>query len=98
MWQDIVLSIVGLLFTLMLIPQIWDGRRGKAILNFWTCLITGAGCVVVGIVDVTLGLPYAAAVSASTGTMWLLLLYYSEENRKIKEKDEKELWGNGHEH
>lgn len=83
MWQDIVLSVVGFLFTIMLLPQLADAVRGKALLNFWTCLITGLGCITIGIVDLTLGLPLAMVVSISTGIMWLLLLYYSEENRKI---------------
>lgn len=82
MWQDYVLSVVGLLFTLMLIPQLWDGILGRAILNFWTCLVTGLGCITIGFVDITLGLPLAAAVSFSTGGMWLALMYYSEQNRK----------------
>lgn len=82
MWQDLVLSVVGFLFTIMLLPQLTDAMRGKALLNFWTCLITGMGCITIGIVDLTLGLPLAMVVSISTGIMWLLLLYYSEENRK----------------
>lgn len=82
MWQDLALSFIGLLFTLMLIPQVKDGIYGKAILNFWTCFITGIGCFGIGIVDVTLTLYYAAIVSLSTGIMWMLLLYYSEKNRK----------------
>jgi hypothetical protein len=81
MWQDLVLSVVGFLFTIMLIPQLCDAYAGKAILNFWTCLITGLGCVAIGVVDVTLNLPIASVVSISTGLMWLALMYYSEENR-----------------
>lgn len=82
MWQDIALSFIGLLFTIMLIPQLKDGYHGKATLNFWTCLITGLGCIGMGIVDITLTLYYAATVSISTGIVWLLLMYYSEKNRK----------------
>jgi len=82
MWQDLALSTTGVVFTIMLIPQMYDGIRGDAILNRWTCLVTGIGCIVVGIIDITLNLPISAAVSASTGLMWLILLYYSETNRK----------------
>ena len=82
MWQDYVLSIVGVSFTIMLIPQLYDAIRGDAQLNFWTCLITGIGCFVIGLVDITLGLPIAAVVSFTTGIMWLLLVYYSEEKQK----------------
>jgi len=82
MWQDLVLSTVGFLFTIMLIPQLCDAYAGKAILNFWTCFITGLGCIAIGVVDVTLNLPIASVVSISTGLMWLALMYYSEKTRK----------------
>jgi hypothetical protein len=82
MWQDYGLSVIGLLFTIMLIPQLKDGYYGKAILNFWTCLITGLGCIGIGVIDVTLTLYYASIVSISTGIAWLLIMYYSEKNRK----------------
>lgn len=85
MWQDIALSIIGGLFTVMLIPQLVDAWRGKAIMNFWTCFVTGAGCIAIGFIDVTLNLPTAAVVSGATGVMWFLLMKYSEKNRK-KEK------------
>ena len=83
MWQDPALMAVGFIFTIMLIPQLNDARNGKAIMNFWTCLITGLGCITIGGIDITLNLPMAAVVSVTTGLMWLGLLYYSEENRKI---------------
>lgn len=82
MWQDLALSAIGIIFTLMLIPQLLDSVRGKAILNYWTCLITGIGCLVMGCVYLTLELPISAVVSFTTGTMWLAILYYSEKNRK----------------
>jgi len=82
MWQDFALAVIGFVFTLMLIPQLVDGKRGIAILNFWTCLVTGMGCIIMGGVYLTLGLMLTTAISFSTGAMWLLLLYYSEENRK----------------
>jgi hypothetical protein len=86
MWQDLALSVIGIAFTLMLVPQLVDGMKGIARMNFWTCLITGLGCIGVGIVDITLTLYVTSAVSMSTGIMWLMLLYYSEENRKREEE------------
>ena len=87
MWQDFALSVIGIVFTLMLIPQLLDSARGKAILNYWTCLITGIGCLVMGCVYLTLDLPISAIVSFTTGTMWIAILYYSEKNRKRKIRD-----------
>ena len=91
MWQDPALMIVGFIFTIMLIPQLLDGILNRAILNFWTCLVTGLGCIAIGFVDITLGLPLAAAVSFTTGGMWLALLYYSEENRKKNNEDHRKM-------
>jgi len=95
MWQDIALSIIGCLFTVMLVPQLMDAWRGKAIMNFWTCLVTGAGCIAVGVVDVTLHLQIASGVSVATGSMWLLLMYYSEKNREKELRTEREHAMNG---
>lgn len=95
MWQDVVLSIVGFLFTVMLIPQLVDASYGKSILNFWTCLVTGAGCIVVGIVDITLNLQYAAIVSVCTGVMWLALMFMSRRNREKQARAERERAMNG---
>lgn len=74
--------VIGFAFTIMLLPQLYDAYRGAAKLNFWTCLVTGLGCIAIGGIDMTLNLPLAAIVSATTGLMWLALMYYSEENRK----------------
>jgi addiction module HigA family antidote len=82
MWQDYALMFIGFLFTVMLIPQLRDAYRGKAIMNLWTCLVTGLGCIFIGIIDTTINLPLAAVVSISTGVMWLLLMYYSEKNKE----------------
>jgi len=81
MWQDIAFAVIGLSFTVMLIPQVVDAFNGKASLNLWTCLITGLGCVGMGLVDITLDLFYASVVSISTGCMWFAILYYSEKNK-----------------
>ena len=82
MWQDPALMVVGFIFTVMLLPQLYDAYLGRAKMNFWTCLVTGLGCITIGGIDITLNLPMSAVVSVSTGLMWLALLYYSEKNRK----------------
>jgi hypothetical protein len=82
MWQDIAFAVIGLSFTIMLVPQVMDAWEGKAALNLWTCLITGLGCIGMGLVDITLYLYYASVVSISTGCMWFVILYYSEKNKR----------------
>jgi plasmid maintenance system antidote protein VapI len=82
MWQDFGFAFIGFLFTVMLIPQLIDGLKGKAVMNFWTCYITGIGCIAMGDIDLTLNLPIAAMVSMSTGLMWIMLMYCSEMNKR----------------
>jgi len=82
MWQDLGFAFIGFLFTVMLIPQLIDGLKGKAVLHFWTCYITGIECIAMGDIDLTLNLPIAAMVSMSTGLMWIMLMYCSEMNKR----------------
>jgi addiction module HigA family antidote len=78
---------IGFLFTVMLLPQLYDAYRGHSIMNLWTCLVTGLGCIFIGLIDTTINLPLAAVVSVSTGVMWLLLMYYSEKNKEQERKE-----------
>jgi hypothetical protein len=72
MWQDLVLSIIGIAFTIILIPQLLDSIKGKSQINTLTSSITGFGCFLICFVDFTLGLYIAAIVSLITGIVWLL--------------------------
>jgi hypothetical protein len=86
MWQDIVLSGVGIVFTLILIPQLKDSIDGKSQLNLFTSSITGIGCFIICLIDMTLNLHIAAAVSLITGLVWLSffgLAYRTKNNTQV---------------
>lgn len=71
MWQDLLLSGIGIAFTIILIPQLLDSIKGKSQINTLTSSITGCGCFLICFVDITLNLYIAAAVSLITGFVWL---------------------------
>jgi hypothetical protein len=71
MWQDLLLSGIGIAFTIILIPQLIDSIRGKSQINTLTSSITGCGCFLICFVDITLNLYFAAIVSLLTGIVWL---------------------------
>lgn len=71
MWQDFVLSGIGIVFTIILIPQLIDSIKDIDHINKLTSSITGMGCFLICAVDITLGLYFAAAVSMITGIVWL---------------------------
>jgi hypothetical protein len=83
MWQDFILSIVGIVFTLSLIPQIIDVLHKKCVMNSTTCFITSSGCFVIAFVDFTLNLPYASMISVITGIFWGTMFCYSHPIEKI---------------
>ena len=83
MWQDIVMSGIGIVFTIMLIPQLIDIVKKQVSMNYMTCVVTGLGCFVIAFVDVTLTLFFAAIISVITGIIWLLLFILSIKNSKI---------------
>jgi len=82
MWQDFVLSIIGIIFTVSLIPQLIDVRK-NGVMNSITCFITSTGCFVIAYIDFTLNLPYASVISIITASIWGLMFCYSKPLIKI---------------
>ena len=72
-WQDIVLAVLGFLFSVMLIPQIKDSLKGKSV-NVVTSSQTALGLVIMGATFLTLELWLTALSSFLNGALWLLLL------------------------
>lgn len=73
MWQDIVIMVVSLLFSVMLLPQLHDAIEGKAQTNRLTSVSTGSGLVVMGSCYITLGLVLSAMSVFLTAFVWFLL-------------------------
>jgi hypothetical protein len=78
MWQDVVISIVMVLFAYALIPQIIRGFKIKRkLVSVQTSLITCLGMYVLSYVYSTLNLNFSVIVSLITGTLWLILFIQS---------------------
>jgi hypothetical protein len=73
-WQDIVLSVVSVVFSIALIPQIIDGYKYKrGGINILTSMPTFTGLYVISFVYYTLSLYFSSFVSIFMGTLWLIL-------------------------
>jgi hypothetical protein len=83
MWQDIVVAIVNLAFCILIIPQIRDVIKYKIIMNYYTCGLTGLGCLILSATWFTLGLYYSMVVSAISGVTWILLFILSVKNSTV---------------
>ncbi len=73
-WQDITLTIVGIIFTLSLIPQVIEGYRKKnGAVSLLTSVPTTIGLAIIAYTYTTLHLYFSAVMITITGILWLLL-------------------------
>ncbi len=74
LWQDMVLTIVSIIFSLSLVPQIYQGFKEKiGPIRYQTSVPTFLGLFVITGVYLTLHLYFSAAMSFFTGVAWFLL-------------------------
>jgi len=76
MWQDISLSAIGIIFNISLVLQLKDVVNGKSKMNTTNCVITCIGCIIIGYIDFTLNLPFAAIIAVVTGIIWGSMLVF----------------------
>ncbi len=73
-WQDIIIAIANLLFTISLITQVSYGfKRRKGLLTLPTAGLTTIGLYAISICFFTLGLLISGFVSGFNATLWLTL-------------------------
>lgn len=73
-WQDIVLTVANIVFSISLLPQVFFGFKEKTgSIRLQTSIPTFLGLYAISFVYWTLALYFAATVSLITGTMWFLL-------------------------
>jgi hypothetical protein len=78
MWQDIVITIASIGFSVALIPQVISGFKTKRkTINFSTALITFIGIYAMAVSFLTLGLYFSATMNFISGTLWFLLFIQS---------------------
>jgi uncharacterized protein with PQ loop repeat len=78
MWQDIAITIVGIILNLAMLPQIIRGFKLKRkMIASSTAIITMIGVFVVGFVFFTLKLYFSAILQCIGGIFWTILFIQS---------------------
>ncbi len=73
-WQDIVITLVCIVFSLSLVPQIYHGFKNKVgPIQYQTSIPTFLGLYIITYTYFTLHLYFSAAMACLTGTLWLML-------------------------
>ena len=89
MWQDYVISVVGLSFGFLLIPQIVSSMKGKHV-NPWSSGLTAVGLLILAYCFKSLGLHLAAIANCITAAAWTTLFLLSSLEKSEKDLDTKE--------
>lgn len=85
-WQDLVITIVSIIFSLALVPQVYHVFKAKKCsIRLLTSVPNFIGLYCISIVYYTLNLYFSTIVTAITGTFWLALfiqklIYKEKEN------------------
>ena len=73
-WQDTVITIANILFSISLMPQVYHGFKEKVgPIKFQTSIPTFIGLYAVSFTFYTLFLYFSAVLTFLTGTLWLIL-------------------------
>ncbi len=73
-WQDIVISLVNVVFIIALIPQIYNGfKLKKGFVIIATSVPTFIGLYVMAMAFYTLQLYYSSFVTVISGILWTIL-------------------------
>jgi len=74
MWQDTVITITVIVFSLALLPQIWHGYKNKVgTIEHKASVPTFICLYVLTYVYYTLDLLFSSVMVTVTGTLWLIL-------------------------
>lgn len=72
-WQDIVITIASIVFSLALFPQVYYGfKNKKGTITYATSVPTFIGLYAIAVSYLSLGLYFSAGMSVITGTLWLI--------------------------
>tara|TARA_B100000315_G_C14123240_1_gene383535 strand:+ start:312 stop:560 length:249 start_codon:yes stop_codon:yes gene_type:complete len=74
-WQDIIISIAEIVFSISLFPQIYLGfKKRSGDISLMTSIPTTLGLFLVAYAFFTLSLHYSAIISIVTAILWMILL------------------------
>jgi len=85
-WQDVVIAVVSILFGFILIPQLKDVLRGKVYINLYTAGLTTLGLYILAATFFTMRFWISFIADIFSGTIWLLLFFYSVKNYRKRKK------------
>jgi len=72
--QDIMMTVVSLMFIYSLFPQVVMNFRNKKVLISWQTIgITTIGILVVSICYLTMGMTFAGITNMSVGILWAFI-------------------------
>jgi len=83
-WQDIVIAIVGLMFGVILFPQLKDVWNGKTILNLYSASLTTVGLFILAVTFATMDLWLSFIADFFSAAVWFSLFILSVRNIKRK--------------
>jgi hypothetical protein len=81
-WQDVIIAVVSILFGFILIPQFKDLLSGKIYINLYTAGLTTLGLYILAATFLTLHFWISFIADIFSGTIWLLLFFYSVRNKR----------------
>uniref|UniRef100_A0A6H2A1K2 Uncharacterized protein n=1 Tax=viral metagenome TaxID=1070528 RepID=A0A6H2A1K2_9ZZZZ len=70
-WQDWVISIIGWVFGIALLPSVLGKNKPAKS----SCLLTGVGLLIMGITMATMSLWMSFASNMLCGSLWLAMLF-----------------------
>jgi hypothetical protein len=83
-WQDIAISIICVLFSYALVPQVIKGfREKKPNIAKQTGIINFLGMTIISGIYLTLNLYFSSIISVTTAILWLMLLIQSIKYKSI---------------
>lgn len=85
MIEDTIITIVNVMFSIFLLPQVRDSCRGKHI-NTWTALLTAIGLIVMAFCFGRLGLFYSMIIISINCGIWFVLFLLSINARLTKNR------------
>lgn len=77
MYQDIVITVVSILFTIFLIPQLYDTYKNKTNINPYTSGLTCFGMIILAVMYATLDLILSFFTTIMTASIWGLIFVIS---------------------
>ncbi|RXE55663.1 hypothetical protein ABH15_05320 [Methanoculleus taiwanensis] len=91
-WQDIGITVITILFSVMLLPQLRDVVSRGIVLNFFSALFTAILSTLMCLIFATLELWLSVVGQSLVAAVWMALAYFSVKNVRDTVYPERTLW------